>query len=269
MCTCGIDMACDREQPEEHVRIKAQVGARACGRELRALECVILEAAAEHQEQRQHGENADDADHQLVLPPAFGLDKVPHEGRPNCTPQVVAGGADGNGDATPAREPVRDVRDQGREGSGAADADQEVREGEHRQARRQSRGDEPSTQKERTGDERGDDAQPVDQAADGGSAESKAEHRERVGERSVGARDTEIGLHRGQRDHIGPQPDATDGPDKHRCRQPQPGIGGLAATGVLAQYLCRDVHGRGTIRAYAVGVKHAAWFLRSRHACAF
>ena len=38
--------------------------------------------------------------------------------------EIVAGGADGHGDAAPAREPVRDVGDQRREGAGAADADQ-------------------------------------------------------------------------------------------------------------------------------------------------
>ena len=47
-----------------------------------------------------------------------------HDRRPDGAAQVVARGADRDGDAAPAREPVRDVGDQRREGGGAADADQ-------------------------------------------------------------------------------------------------------------------------------------------------
>ena len=93
----------------------------------------------------------------------------------------------------------------------------------------------PTVSDQRGDDERADDAEAVDEAADGDGTDAEADHVERVGQRGVGARDTEIGLHRGQRHHVGPQSDAADGADQHRGGEAQPRVGQIPS----CRYRCR------------------------------
>ena len=82
---------------------------------------VEMRAAAQELRQRQHHHHADDADRHVGRAPAIGLDGALHEGRPDGAGDVVAAGHDGDRDAAPAQEPLRDIGHQRAEGGGTSE----------------------------------------------------------------------------------------------------------------------------------------------------
>ena len=80
---------------------------------------------------------------------------------------------------------MRNVGDERREGPRAADADQDMSDGENEDIGREARGDEADAEEERGDDQRREDAETVDQPADGDGADAEADHGERVGQRRV------------------------------------------------------------------------------------
>ena len=132
---------------------------------------------------------------------------------------------------------------------------------------REARGDEADAQQERAGDDGADDAEAVDQPADGDGADAEADHGQRVGQRGIGARHAEVGLHRRQRHHIGPHADAADGAEQHRHQQPQPGVGGLRPRRCECQLFGQSpAWARDNLRFRRPGQARAAAIMRSRHA---
>ena len=129
--------------------------------------------------------------------------------RPDRAGDVVAAGADRDRDAAPALEPERGVGDQRREARRAADqAEQDaVDDREGPDAAGQAGGDEADAEAGGADAERHDDAAPVGEAPHEDAADAEADHQQRVGQRRVGARDAELGLHARQ----------DDGDDVHRA----------------------------------------------------
>ena len=111
----------------------------------------------------------------------------------------------------------------------------QVGDGKHHEIGRQARRNECEAQHQRAGDDGADDAEAVDQPADGHGADTETEHRQRVRQGGIGARHAEVGLHRRQRHHVGPHADAADGAEQHRREQPQPGVSGLRPVGANAK----------------------------------
>ena len=238
----------EAQQREQGIGMETQRGRRPRRRGVRSVFLLRREPPSQNQGQRQHGEDADDADDHLGRAPPGCLDEALHDRRPDRAAQIIARCANGDRDAAPAREPVRDVGDQRREARRAADADQQVGDGEPKEARRQSRRDEGQTEGQRRPDHRHHDAEAVDQPADEHGAAAEAQHRQRVGQGRIGAGHIEFRLHGGQRHHHRPHADAADAADQQRRRQAHPGVGGLhLSVASIADCLCRSVHGRATI----------------------
>ena len=125
MCTCGIDIATQQATPATHSsacstprrqaerpRRRAGSPARGCRRD----GCCSGGRAPQH-EARAAASSAtqNDADADVGLAPADGLDEVLHDRRPDRAGEVVAARADRHRDAAPAHEPERGVGDQRRE----------------------------------------------------------------------------------------------------------------------------------------------------------
>ncbi len=124
------------------------------------------------------------------------------------------------------------------------------------------------TEGQRRPDHRHDDAEAVDQPADEHGAAAEAQHRQRVGQRRIGAGHIEFRLHGGQRHHHRPHADAADAADQQRRRQAHPGVGGLhLSVASIADCLCRSVHGRATICGNCPRVKRGCLY-NAQQACA-
>ncbi len=235
MCTWGMDMATQQATPAVHSKPSSSAGRQAevarharrgsprRGRRKRRR------VAAQHQRQRQHGRDAEDAYADVGLAPAGGVEEILHHWRPECAAEVVAACADRHRDAAAAVEPERGVGDQRRECRRAAEkADQHaLRQRELPQAAGESRGDEAQSHAAGTDEDRDDDAEPVGKPAHEDAAEAEADHGERVGEGRVRASHAELRLHRRQRHGHGIHARAADGHQRERGSEPQPGVAGF------------------------------------------
>ena len=155
--------------------------------------------APHQQRQRGHRHAAEDAHAEVGLAPADALDEVLHDRRPDRAGDVVAAGADRDGDAAPAHEPERGVGDQRREASPSCRAGRAA--APCARAKVQMLPDRPAATKP-SAEPGGADQQrhstptrsasrPISDAAD-----AEADHQQRVGQRGIGAGDAELGLHR-------------------------------------------------------------------------
>ena len=99
-------------------------------------------------------------------PPAIVADHQLDDRRPDRARDVVARGGDGDGEAAPLLEPVRDVGDQRREGRGGAEADQHLGRREQDQRGGEGRERKARGEAERAHDRSDHDAAPVDQPPD-------------------------------------------------------------------------------------------------------
>ena len=155
--------------------------------------------AAHEERQRRHDDGAEHAQADVGLAPADGLDEVLDDRRPDRAGDVVAAGADRDRDAAPAHEPERGVGDQRREASPSCrpapiSTPWTMREGPD--AGREPGGDEADAEPGRADQQRHHDAAPVGEPPHQHAADAEADHQQRVGQRGVGARDAELGLHR-------------------------------------------------------------------------
>ena len=130
--------------------------------------------------------------------------------------------------AAPAREPQRHVGEQRREGRRRADADEQaVGDRVLRQRSRPRRARVARREGERAEDHGHDDAVAVGELAHDDAADAEADHRQRVRERCVRARDAELRLHRRQRHHHRPHAHAADGGQHEADHEPVPRIAGV------------------------------------------
>ena len=103
------------------------------------------------------------------------------------------------------------------------DADQQsLRERVLPERRRRGRGGVAERHRDGPADHRHHDAEAIGQPAHRDAAEAEPDHRQRVGERRVAARDAELGLHRRQRDDDRPHADAADRRQHQRPRRAAP-----------------------------------------------
>ena len=170
--------------------------------------------------------------------PDAAVEQPLHDGRPDFPAQVVPGGADGHGNAEPAREPVRDVGDQRCERGGAADADQQVatanvmRLGSKADAMNESPSSSVEPATGRTTPKRST-SRPMR------SRRRRSRPWQRVGQRRVGPRHLKLGLHRRQRHHDGPDTDAAEQSISSDAES-HPGIGRSVSPVATLPKLCKD-----------------------------
>ena len=176
----------------------------------------------------------------MGCPPSRTGDEMLHHRRPDCAGEIIAGRRNGDGDAAPAHEPMRDVGHHRPEGGRAAKPDQALRERDLPQAGGGTDADITGAERSGAGRQRHRHAETVGESAHGHAAAGKAEHGKRVGQRSVRAIDIECGLHGRQRHHHRPHADAADGGERQGRGQPQPGMGGFDAVGGIARLCIHD-----------------------------
>jgi hypothetical protein len=121
---------------------------------------------------------------------------------------------------------MRRVGDQRSEhGGGAEQADHgAVDRGEQPQAAGLGDGHVAEAERKGADDHRDEDAEAVGQPPEKHAARPEAEGHQGVGERGAGARDAELGLHRGQGDDHRPHADAADGAEADGRGQAQPRV---------------------------------------------
>ena len=204
-------------------------------------------AAAQEQRQRQHERNGEDAQRNIGIAPAIGLDAPGEEGRPDGAGDVVSGCGNGDCDAAALLEPERDVSNQRPENRGAAQAD------ENRLAGNidviggsKGRGDETEPQHDGAQEHGHHDAETVGEPPHQQAAEGKADHAHGVGERGAGAVNVELNFNEGQDDNAGPDADAANGGQRQGHGKAEPGIGAVLRGG-------SGVHGRLMSPAAAIG----------------
>ena len=182
----------------------------------------------QHQQQRNHHQDADHADPGISRPPTLRGQKGLHRDGPDGAGEIVAARRRGDRDAAPLAEPVRDIGEQRPEGGGRTGADEDaLNQREDGDRGREGCEQETGAQRDRSEQRRPHEADAVDGAADEDVAEGEADHGQRVGQRCVGAVDAELGLHRRQHDHDRPHAGTADGRDEHRDAEPRPGIGAV------------------------------------------
>ena len=111
MCTCGIDIATQQATPAMHSsacaapseRPNGRVASRPAPPRRRPRPPAPAAGARMNERQQRHRRGAEDADADVGLAPADGLDEVLHDRRPDRAGEVVAAGADRHRDAAPAR----------------------------------------------------------------------------------------------------------------------------------------------------------------------
>jgi hypothetical protein len=196
---------------------------------------------AQEQRQRRHGQHAEDGQTEIGGAPAGAVDEVLHHRRPHRAGQVVAAHADGHRDAPAAGEPQRGVGHQRREGGGDAEqADQQsVGQCELPQAARSTRGRKSQPQAGSADQRYHHHAEAVGQPPHEDAADAKADQRQGVGKRGIGAHRAEIALHGRQHHRRTVHADATDGHQRQRHHQARPGVGGFDAVAGA----CSRVHG--------------------------
>ena len=207
---------------------------------------------AQPQCERQHRHDAERPDAEKRLAPARALDVVLDDRRPDGAGKVVAAREDPDRDAAPPPEPQRHVREQRREGRRAAETDEEpVRERVLPQALRRGGRGVAGAERDRADDDRHHDAEAVGEPPHRDAADAEADHRQRVGQRRVPARDAEGRLHRRQRDDDRPHADTADRRQQQRDGEPEPRVAGVDDA----------VRGTALLRRPAAvgGLGHAHW----------
>ena len=242
MCTCGIDMATQQPRPATTSSACSSAGETEMGCTARWPFAPRQGGdgcrPAQHQHQRHHDDQADDADGRIGEAPALGPHHIGHDERPEGAGQVVSGSRRRHRDAAPAHEPVRNVGDQRTEDGRRAGADQHALHHRELDDRRGQRGQQETAAECNRGDQRRSPvADPVDGAADDDVAQRKADHGRRVGQRRIGPVDAELRLHGGQHHHDSPHADAADSGEQHADGEPQPGIGAVDVGAAVAD-LC-------------------------------
>ena len=213
MCTCGIDIATQQATPATHSSTWAWFRRQAEGpRRRHRGRAALWPAAATAAGGRGRISSASsgivsDAERRPGRCRSGASRRVSTKcctiGGQIAPADVVAAGADRHRDAAPAHEPERGVGHQRRESGRAAEQpdQQAVREREADQmlAAMPAR-DEASAQAGGADQHRHHHAEAVGQPAHHDAADAEADHQQRVGQRGIGARDAELGLHRGQHD---------------------------------------------------------------------
>ena len=200
----------------------------------------------------------EDADADIGVAPPRLRDEVLDDRRPHRAGEVVARCRDRDRDAAPPREPLRHIGKERPERRRGADADQDaVDERELPDARRVGGAEKAEREHQRAADNRHHNAEAVGELAVEHAADRKADHRQRIGQRRVGARHAEFRLHGRQRDHERPHADAADRAEHERNGEAQPGVGGFRRVESLAvdARLVLGVHGRRTFVAQPRAVK--------------
>ena len=81
--------------------------------------------------------------------------------------------------------------------------------------------------RDRPGDDRYHDPEPIREPAHQDAGQPEPDHRQRVRQRCIGARDAEFRLHRGERYDDRPHADAANRREREAHRQAHPGFGGF------------------------------------------
>ena len=182
-------------------------------------------SALQDERQGQHGRHADEAEAEIGVAPADARDEVLLDRRPDRARNIVAGGRDRDRGASAAREPVRHIRHQGcKKGRTAEQTQDAMCQREEPERRRECSRDVAEAERDRADHDRQHHAGTIRQPPHDHAAECEAEHGQRVGEGGGPARHPELGLHRGQRHDIGPEPDIADCRDDDGRRKPQPSV---------------------------------------------
>ena len=211
MCTCGIAIATQQATPAMQSSVCAAFSDRPNGRVegtgapgLATLVATTAAGGRARMREREPGHRhaGEDAEADVSLAPADAGDEMLDDRRPDRAGDIVAAGADRDGDAAPALEPKRGVGDQRRKARRAADQAEQhaVNQGEGPDAARQAGGDEAEAEAGGADQERHGDAAPVGEAPHEDAADAEADHQQRVRQRRVGASDAELGLNARQ-DH--------------------------------------------------------------------
>ena len=209
MCTCGMDIATQQATPATHSRPCSAAGEKPSGRSetdaatgcpspapARRQAAAMPADGAQYERERQHRQQAEDADADVGLAPAGAVDEILQDGRPDGACRVVAAHADRHRDAAAAREPLRRVRHQRDERGGVPSSPISTPCATlncHRLAGRAGR-DEAGAEAQRADQHRDHHAEAIGQSAHENAADAEADHRQRVGQRRVGARHAEVGL---------------------------------------------------------------------------
>ena len=114
--------------------------------------------APHHQDQRDHRDDAEDADADMRRAPAVADDEMLHDRRPDGARKIIAAGCNADRDATPLLEPVRHVGDDRTERRRRAGADHHMGGVEHPDVRRIAGADVADRKQHRAEDCREDDA---------------------------------------------------------------------------------------------------------------
>ena len=163
-------------------------------------------AATEGEQERQQRDRTENSDAGVSGTPALGRDEMLQHRRPDSACQIIAARYNGDGDAAPSREPLRNVRHQWAEGGGGAEPDQHVHKGEQQEIGGEAGCDITNAERKGAAHERGQDSKPIGKPSHQDAAEGKSEHGERVRQCCVRARDAELRLYCWQHDRHRPQP---------------------------------------------------------------
>ena len=182
--------------------------------------------APQHQRQRQHRGDTEQADADMGLPPAEILNGVLDDRRPDRASDIVARCTDRHRDAAPAGEPHRRIGHQRPERGRAAEQRNQhaLGQGVLPQGLRIPGGHVADAEHDSAEHDRGDHAETVGEAAHQHAASGKAEHRQGERQRGGAAIDGELHLRRGQRNHDRPHTNPAQRAQQHRGSQAQPGI---------------------------------------------
>ena len=148
-------------------------------RPLSPADAVILQRRppAKKEGERHHGE-ANDADGDVGRPPIGEVENEPDEQGPNDASEIISAGGQGDRDPAALAEPMRDVGNQRSERSGRSDPDKDaLYQRELPYGFRHCRRNEACGQSESGDDQRKNDSEAVDVAADYYVAEGETGHR--------------------------------------------------------------------------------------------
>ena len=183
-------------------------------------------AATQQKCQWQHDRDRNQADADMRLAPADDLDGFGQNRRPDGTGQIVATGADGDGDATALLKPKRHIGDQRAERRGATHhADQQrLHQREGQDAFGLCGRDIADAEHQRADQQRDENAEAVSESSHDDAADRKTDHGRGIGYGRAATVDAELRFDGGQRDDHRPQADAADRAHGQRRGKPPPGI---------------------------------------------
>jgi hypothetical protein len=163
----------------QRVGRNAQAALRAGAQRAHRFGLLHRRAATQCQQERQRRKAAEHADADMRCAPAVAGDEMMQDGRPDGATEIVTAGHDGDGNAAPAREPLRGVRDQRPERRGRADTDHDVQQRKRDQVGSKPCADVADTQGKLAAHHGRQDAQPIGQSSHRHAPERKAHHGER------------------------------------------------------------------------------------------